>query len=236
MTSRPRTSAAASARRAAYSARGCGAATLGDRVPRLPNRIERSARWNSIYGLRVAGVGGQRRQEDRRFCGPWWSRSSRLSAVRWGHGCKLGVYAQHVYTTLPERDTVLEYLQQQGKGRKIQEILEVAGSCSLFLRLARREADLGSPRRRAARLCLAGLLLSDYNILVLDEPGNHLDVDTVEATAWMQLRGVRGHGGIHEPRMALHWGRAATSVRGVSAHRRVEAPATAARTTTTCTE
>src|SRR6185369_15831238 len=32
-----------------------------------------------------------------------------------------------------------------------------------------------------ARLVLAGLLLSDYNVLVLDEPGNHLDVDTVEA-------------------------------------------------------
>ena len=34
-----------------------------------------------------------------------------------------------------------------------------------------------------ARLCLTGLLLSQYNILVLDEPGNHLDVDTVEALA-----------------------------------------------------
>ena len=32
-----------------------------------------------------------------------------------------------------------------------------------------------------ARLCLAGLLLSDHNVLVLDEPGNHLDVDTVDA-------------------------------------------------------
>ena len=34
-----------------------------------------------------------------------------------------------------------------------------------------------------ARLCLAGLLLSEYNVLILDEPGNHLDVDTVEALA-----------------------------------------------------
>ncbi len=34
-----------------------------------------------------------------------------------------------------------------------------------------------------ARLCMAGLLLSPYNILILDEPGNHLDVDTVEALA-----------------------------------------------------
>ncbi len=34
-----------------------------------------------------------------------------------------------------------------------------------------------------ARLCLAGLLLGTYNILVLDEPGNHLDVETVESLA-----------------------------------------------------
>jgi ATP-binding cassette subfamily F protein 3 len=34
-----------------------------------------------------------------------------------------------------------------------------------------------------ARLCLANLLLSKHNILVLDEPGNHLDVDTIEALA-----------------------------------------------------
>ncbi len=34
-----------------------------------------------------------------------------------------------------------------------------------------------------ARLCMAGLLLSKYNVLILDEPGNHLDVDTVEALA-----------------------------------------------------
>ena len=34
-----------------------------------------------------------------------------------------------------------------------------------------------------ARLCLAGLLLSEHNVLILDEPGNHLDVDTVEALA-----------------------------------------------------
>jgi len=32
-----------------------------------------------------------------------------------------------------------------------------------------------------ARLCLAALMLSKHNILILDEPGNHLDVDTVDA-------------------------------------------------------
>src|SRR5438105_6174089 len=49
--------------------------------------------------------------------------------VRWGHGCDIGVYAQHVYTSLPENQTVLGYLRQQAaRGKKDQEILEVAGS------------------------------------------------------------------------------------------------------------
>src|SRR5438552_8865714 len=100
--------------------------------------------------------------------------------VRWGFGCKIGVYAQHVYTTLPERFTVAEYLRSKGKGRKEQEILGVAGAL-LFRKshVAKPISVLSGGER--ARLCLAGLLLGDYNVLVLDEPGNHLDVDTVEA-------------------------------------------------------
>jgi ATP-binding cassette subfamily F protein 3 len=42
-----------------------------------------------------------------------------------------------------------------------------------------------------ARLCLAGLLLAQVNVLVLDEPGNHLDVDTVESLA-EALLGYKG--------------------------------------------
>lgn len=100
--------------------------------------------------------------------------------VKWGHGCKLGVYAQHVYTTLNERDTVSDYLHSKGKGRKIQEILEVAGAMLFRGSSVDKPISVLSGGERA-RLCLAGLLLSDYNVLVLDEPGNHLDVDTVEA-------------------------------------------------------
>src|SRR5205807_8600602 len=49
--------------------------------------------------------------------------------VRRGHGCRIGVYAQHVYTSLPENQTVLGYLPRQAAfGKKDQEILEVAGA------------------------------------------------------------------------------------------------------------
>ena len=111
--------------------------------------------------------------------------------VKWGHGCKIGVYAQHVYTTLPERDTVLEYLQQKGKGRKIQEILEVAGALLFRGSHVDKPISVLSGGERA-RVCLAGLLLSDFNVLILDEPGNHLDVDTVEALveALLEYRGT----------------------------------------------
>src|SRR5438128_1068626 len=103
--------------------------------------------------------------------------------VRWGHGCQIGVYAQHVYTSLPEKQTVLEYLHQQAAyGKKDQEILEAAGTFLFRGPHTRKPISVLSGGERA-RLCLAGLLLSDYNVLILDEPGNHLDVDTVEALA-----------------------------------------------------
>jgi ATP-binding cassette subfamily F protein 3 len=103
--------------------------------------------------------------------------------VRWGYGCQVGVYAQHVYTSLPENQTVLEYLQKQAVfGKTDQEILEVAGALLFRKAHVKKPISVLSGGERA-RLCLAGLLLSDHNVLILDEPGNHLDVDTVEALA-----------------------------------------------------
>lgn len=101
--------------------------------------------------------------------------------VRWGHGCQVGVYAQHVYTSLPEKQTVLEYLNScAAQGIKDQQILDMAGALLFRSSHVQKKVSVLSGGERA-RLCLAGLLLSPYNILVLDEPGNHLDVDTIEA-------------------------------------------------------
>src|SRR5436190_1094536 len=103
--------------------------------------------------------------------------------VRWGHGCQIGVYAQHVYTSLPADLTALEYLYQRAaRGKKEQEALEVAGALLFRKTHVKKPISVLSGGERA-RLCLAGLLLSEHNVLILDEPGNHLDVDTVEALA-----------------------------------------------------
>ncbi|QEG40486.1 ABC-F family ATP-binding cassette domain-containing protein [Roseimaritima ulvae] len=104
-------------------------------------------------------------------------------SIRWGHHCEIGVYAQHVYTTLPEDQTVLEFLEYQSNAdTTTQQILAVAGSLLFRDEHVQKKIKVLSGGERA-RLCLAGLLLGTYNILVLDEPGNHLDVETVEALA-----------------------------------------------------
>ncbi len=61
-------------------------------------------------------------------------------STRWGHGCEVGVYAQHVYSSLDPKQTVLEYLESKAiAGTTNQMILAVAGSlCSVEITFARR--------------------------------------------------------------------------------------------------
>ena len=113
---------------------------------------------------------------------------------------------------------------------------EVAGAagCGRQLpvsRRARAKADLGAQRRRAGPLVPGGLLLSQHNVLVLDEPGNHLDVDTVDALA-EALLDYQGTVDVHEPRPAFHETRG--HVRGRSP-RRPRRRTTAVTTMPICT-
>ena len=103
--------------------------------------------------------------------------------VRWGHHCNIGTYAQHVYSSLPKDKTVLDYLEYNATAdTTYQHILALAGALLFRDEHVKKKISVLSGGERA-RLCLAGLLLSTHNILVLDEPGNHLDVETAEALA-----------------------------------------------------
>ena len=103
--------------------------------------------------------------------------------VKWGYGCEVGIYAQHVYTSLEENQTVLEYLERAANiGTKQQQILDLAGAMLFRGQAVEKRVSVLSGGERA-RLCMAGLLLGPFNVLVLDEPGNHLDVETVDALA-----------------------------------------------------
>jgi ATP-binding cassette subfamily F protein 3 len=63
-----------------------------------------------------------------------------------------------------------------------QQIKDVAGSLLFSGEMVEKKIRVLSGGERA-RLVMAGLLLQRNNVLVLDEPGNHLDVESVEALA-----------------------------------------------------
>jgi ATP-binding cassette subfamily F protein 3 len=145
--------------------------------------VAREVQVEIEHGSRVGVVGDNGQGKTtflRTICG---SLEPLAGQLKWGYGCQMGVYAQHVYTTLPEDRTVADYLYRQAaSGTKDQQIKDVAGSF-LFRgdAIEKRIRVLSGGER--ARLVLAGLLLEQHNVLVLDEPGNHLDVETVEALA-----------------------------------------------------
>jgi len=110
----------------------------------------------------------------------------KAGALKWGHAIRIGCYAQHVYGSLDEKQTVQGHLERQaldGQGTiPTQQVLDLAG-CFLFRGddVKKRIGVLSGGER--SRLCLAGLLLGRHQMLILDEPTNHLDFETVEALA-----------------------------------------------------
>ncbi len=103
--------------------------------------------------------------------------------MKWGHGIEIGTYAQHVYTTLDERQTILEHLEYASDPDTTrQDVLAMAGALLFRDEAIQKKIKVLSGGERA-RVCMASLLLGTANVLVLDEPGNHLDVETVEALA-----------------------------------------------------
>ncbi|MDA8744464.1 ABC-F family ATP-binding cassette domain-containing protein [Rubripirellula amarantea] len=104
-------------------------------------------------------------------------------SMKWGHNIEIGTYAQHVYTSLDERQTVIEHLEYNSDSNLVrQDLLAMAGALLFRDEHIQKKVKVLSGGERA-RLCMASLLLGTANVLVLDEPGNHLDVETVEALA-----------------------------------------------------
>jgi ATP-binding cassette subfamily F protein 3 len=147
------------------------------------HQVAADIRLEVEHGQRVAIVGDNGQGKTTLLRTLVGSLEPKSGNVRWGHGCEIGVYAQHVYTSLPEQYTVLEFLEREAlPGTTNQEILAQAGALLFRGEAIDKKIRVLSGGERA-RLCLAGLMLGNSNILVLDEPGNHLDVETIESLA-----------------------------------------------------
>ena len=137
----------AAAGRAAQGRRPCAAATWpsATRSGRSPSDVQ----LEIDHGSRAAVVGDNGQGKTTFLRTVVDSLKPLAGEVRWGHGCKIGVYAQHVYTSLPEKQTVLDYLAAAGGVRQEGPGDPRRGRVAAVPRAARREADLGAVRRRA---------------------------------------------------------------------------------------
>ncbi len=101
---------------------------------------------------------------------------------KWSHNISVGYFAQHTAAMLDPDKTVFRHLEEQGYHLPHEELRAMAGNF-LFS-----DDDIEKPIRvlsggERSRLALAGLLLSRHDVLLLDEPTSHLDLETVEALA-----------------------------------------------------
>ncbi len=101
--------------------------------------------------------------------------------LRWMPDIKRAYYAQHIPSMLDPKQEVGLYLQGiAAVGVSLQDIYQMAGNFLFKNTDLKKKISVLSGGERA-RLCLAGLLLQKAQVLLLDEPNNHLDFETVEA-------------------------------------------------------
>lgn len=99
--------------------------------------------------------------------------------ARTGHNVEIGYYAQNQEDVLDGRQTVLGTLEGIAVGEIRTKLRDILGAF-LFKGedIDKRVSVLSGGER--ARLGMAKLMLSPYNVLALDEPTNHMDIQSKE--------------------------------------------------------
>ncbi len=128
--------------------RPCAAATWRSAIPNARSPPGSTWKSNTARGRPSSATTARAK---RPFCAPSSIRCEPLAGeVRWGYGCQIGVYAQHVYTSLPEQQTVLEYLEYNAAPRdeRSRQFSMWPEPCC-FAAMHVKKRDSGAFRRRA---------------------------------------------------------------------------------------
>ena len=102
-------------------------------------------------------------------------------SLRWMPNSKIAYYAQDISLSMNLQETVESYLSSSASHtQNTEDILRMASNF-LFRKDDLKKSVSVLSGGEKARLCLAGILLNKNNVLLLDEPNNHLDFKTVES-------------------------------------------------------
>lgn len=106
-------------------------------------------------------------------------------SVENGHQVEIGYFPQNHADIIDKKEmsTAFDWLKQRGKSIYDQEIRSVLGKM-LFVGDDAFKAVGNLSGGETARLIMGGMMLTDHNVLLMDEPNNHLDLEAVSALAW----------------------------------------------------
>ncbi len=103
--------------------------------------------------------------------------SPKKGMVDWGYRVKISFFSQESSQNLNYQHTIWDEIDRNGKQLTDQEKRDLLGSF-LFTGEDINKSVHQLSGGEKSRLALAKLLLEESNLLILDEPGNHLDIKT----------------------------------------------------------
>lgn len=102
--------------------------------------------------------------------------------LHWGHEIRMSYFSQDHHELLNKNGTVLNWLYDSVSGVNEQQVRKMLGQM-LFVKDDVQKDVLSLSGGEAARLLLAKMMLESPNLIILDEPTNHMDLETIEALA-----------------------------------------------------
>lgn len=102
-----------------------------------------------------------------------------------GHQVSIGYFPQNHAELIDKSSTttIFDWLKNRREGVYDQDVRSILGKMLFSGDDAFKEIGHLSGGE-TARLILGGLMLCNYNVLILDEPNNHLDLEAVSALGW----------------------------------------------------
>lgn len=102
--------------------------------------------------------------------------------LEWGHEVHTSYFSQDHHELLNQHISVFDWLNGATTNNSEQEVRKILGQM-LFVKDDVHKDILSLSGGESARLLLAKVMLESPNLLILDEPTNHMDLETIEALA-----------------------------------------------------
>lgn len=100
----------------------------------------------------------------------------------WGHETHISYFSQDHHELLNESNSVLKWLETHTTNCTEQQVRRQLGQM-LFTKDEVEKDILALSGGEAARLLIGKVILESPNVLILDEPTNHMDLETIEGLA-----------------------------------------------------